>query len=203
MTTGSVGGIVLDAQGGSVPGATILAVHEPSGTRYEAVTREDGRYQLPGMRVGGPYTVTASLSGFQSQSRKAVVVNLGVATDVNLTLSNAAITEEVTVTAESTEVFNSGRTGAATTVDRETLATLPTVSGRLNDVTRLTPQSGGHRRVVRRPGQSPQQHHGRRLVVQQLVRPRRTRRATARASRRSPLPRSKQVQVNIAPYDVR
>ena len=64
VTTGSVGGIVLDAQGGSVPGATILALHEPSGTRYEAVTREDGRYQLPGMRVGGPYTVTASLSGF-------------------------------------------------------------------------------------------------------------------------------------------
>ncbi len=143
VTTGSVGGIVLDAQGGSVPGATILAVHEPSGTRYEAVTREDGRYQLPGMRVGGPYTVTASLSGFQSQSRKAVVVNLGVATDVNLTLSNAAITEEVTVTAESTEVFSSGRTGAATTVDREALATLPTVTDRINDFARLTPQYTG------------------------------------------------------------
>ena len=61
-------------------------MHEPSGTRYEATTRADGRFSLPGMRVGGPYTVTATLSGFQPQTVKDVIVNLGVATDLVLTL---------------------------------------------------------------------------------------------------------------------
>ena len=40
----------------------------PSGTTYEAVTREDGRFTIPGVRVGGPYTVTAELAGFQPQT---------------------------------------------------------------------------------------------------------------------------------------
>ena len=82
MTTGSITGTVLDPQKAPVPGASVLAVHEPSGTRYEATTRADGRFSLPGMRVGGPYTVTATLSGFQPQTVKEVVVNLGVEADL-------------------------------------------------------------------------------------------------------------------------
>jgi hypothetical protein len=143
VTTGWISGVVVDASQAPLPGATVEALHEPSGTRYEAVTRADGRFSIPGMRVGGPYRVTARLAGFQDQSRKDVVVNLGVATDVALTLSNVAVSEEITVTAESSEVFSSGRTGAATTVDRETIATLPTVTDRINDFARLTPQYTG------------------------------------------------------------
>jgi hypothetical protein len=143
VTTGSITGTVLDAQGQAVPGATVVAVHDPSGTRYEATTRGDGRYSLPGLRVGGPYTVTASLTGFQPQSRKDVVVNLGVATNLDLTLRDVAVTEEITVTAEASEIFSSDRTGAATTVNREALATLPTVSDRVNDFARLSPQYTG------------------------------------------------------------
>ena len=122
MTTGSITGVVVDAQKQAVPGATVVAVHEPSGTRYEATTRADGRFSLPGMRVGGPYTVTATLTGFQPQTLKDVVVSLGVATDLELTLGQAAITEEVTVTAQTSEVFSSARTGAATAVSREVAA---------------------------------------------------------------------------------
>ena len=59
VTTSGLTGIVKDAQGAVVPGATVKAVHEPSGTTYEAVTQGDGRFFIPGMRVGGPYTVTA------------------------------------------------------------------------------------------------------------------------------------------------
>ena len=64
MTTGAISGVVKDAQGAVIPGATVLAVHQPSGSTYEAVTQADGRFVMPGMRVGGPYTVTASLTGF-------------------------------------------------------------------------------------------------------------------------------------------
>ncbi|MCX6551691.1 MAG: carboxypeptidase-like regulatory domain-containing protein, partial [Acidobacteria bacterium] len=60
VTTGSISGTVRDAQGLAVPGASITALHEPSGTSYESVAREDGRFTMPALRVGGPYTVTAS-----------------------------------------------------------------------------------------------------------------------------------------------
>ncbi|HEX9190079.1 MAG TPA: carboxypeptidase-like regulatory domain-containing protein, partial [Vicinamibacteria bacterium] len=143
VTTGGLSGVVTDAQKAPIPGATVVAVHEPSGTRYEATTRADGRFSLPGMRVGGPYSVTASLSGFQPQTLKEVVVNLGVETGLELSLGVAALTEEVTVTAQTSEVFSAARTGAATTVNREALQTLPTVRDRINDFARLSPQYTG------------------------------------------------------------
>jgi len=107
------------------PARSVVAVHEPSGTRYEATTRPDGRFSLPGMRVGGPYSVTATLSGFQPQTAKDVTVSLGVASDLELTLGQAAITEEVTVTASTSEVFSSARTGAATAVSARSCRTFP------------------------------------------------------------------------------
>ena len=170
VTTGSITGTVTDPQKQPVPGASVLAVHEPSGTRYEATTRPDGRFSLPGMRVGGPYTVTATLTGFQPQTVKDVIVSLGVASDLMLTLGQAALTEEVTVTASSSEVFSSARTGAATAIGRDVIQNMPSINDRINDYARLSPQySGGG--SLRRAGQPPQQHHGRRVLLQQLLRP--------------------------------
>lgn len=143
VTTGSITGIVNDAQGLAVPGASVTAVHEPSGTTYEAVTRGDGRFSTPGMRVGGPYTVTAALTGFQPHVIKNVFVTLGVAIDLSMKLETVAMAESVTVTAQADAVFSSGRTGAVTSVNREVLASIPTISGRLSDVERLTPQASG------------------------------------------------------------
>jgi hypothetical protein len=143
VTTGGVTGVITDAQGLPVPGASVVAVHEPSGTRYETTSRADGGYSMPGMRVGGPYTVTVTLSGFQPQATKEVFLTLGASKDVDVTLRTASLTEEVTVTAEANPVFSSERTGASTAVSREKLATLPNVSDRLDNFTRLTPQYSG------------------------------------------------------------
>ena len=68
-TTGSIVGTVADQSGGVLPGATVAAIHVPSGTRYESVTRGDGRFAIQGVRVGGPYAVTVSMSGFQTGTR--------------------------------------------------------------------------------------------------------------------------------------
>ncbi len=144
VTTSAISGIVKDAQGLAVPGATVTAVHEPSGTTYEAFTQEDGRFSIPGMRVGGPYTVTANLAGFQPQTAKNVFLSLGVAADVALVLGNVALTEEVTVTGKADPIFSSNRTGAATSITRENIATLPTVTNRLESFVRLTPQAGAN-----------------------------------------------------------
>jgi hypothetical protein len=143
VTTASMTGVVTDPQQQPVPGATVTAVHEPSGTRYEALTRGDGRFDIPGMRVGGPYTVTATLAGFQPHAIKDVHLSLGVAKDLDFNLKTAAIEEEVTVTALVDPIFSSGRTGAATAVSRDALATLPNISDRLDNFTRLSPQYSG------------------------------------------------------------
>ena len=143
VTTSSINGVITDQQQLPVPGAAVSAVHEPSGTRYETVSRDDGGFSIPGMRVGGPYTVTISLAGFQPQAVADVFLSLGVARDLDVSLRAAAIEEEVTVTAEADPVFSSQRTGAATSVDREKLDSLPTISDRLDSFTRLTPQYSG------------------------------------------------------------
>jgi hypothetical protein len=144
VTTGAMSGIVKDAQGAVIPGATVLAVHQPSGSTYEAVTQADGRFVMPGMRVGGPYTITASLTGFTSEAKNNISVSLGVTQDLEFSLKVANIAETITVVGQSDPVFSSGRTGAATAVMREELAALPTISGRITDITRLTPQYGGN-----------------------------------------------------------
>jgi len=148
VTTGAMLGIVTNTQGQPVQGASVIAIHEPSGTNYESVTRADGRFSILGMRVGGPYTVTVNYVGtggaFEPQTITDLTVNLGVSTDVKIEVKAIAVTETVTVTGSSADaVFSSNRTGAATSVSRETLAALPTITGRIQDITRLTPQASG------------------------------------------------------------
>jgi hypothetical protein len=95
------------------------------------------------MRVGGPYTVTAELSGFRTETQNNIVLALGVVQDLSFNLQLANVTESVTVIAETSPVFASTRTGAATSVSQDDLASLPTVSGRIGDITRLSPQAAG------------------------------------------------------------
>ena len=74
-TTGTLGGVVRDAQQGVLPGAGVVAVHAPTGTRYEAFTRADGRFDLLNAQVG-PYDLEIALSGFGTQALSGVVVSL-------------------------------------------------------------------------------------------------------------------------------
>ncbi len=148
LTTGGIAGVVTSAQKQPVGGASVIAIHEPSGTTYEATTRADGRYSIPNMRVGGPYTIQVVFVGgggtaFAPQTRENITVNLGVNTDIDVNVEGISVTEEVTVSAQTDPVFASSRTGAATSLAREELATLPTITGRLESMTRLSPQSTG------------------------------------------------------------
>lgn len=140
LTNGSIGGVVTAKQDGSaLPGVTVEAVHGPTGTRYSTVSGANGFYQIPNVRVGGPYKVTATLEGFQPFSAQNIEVRLGEMTNVPLTLGLAGVTEAITVTASADPVMNPNHTGSTSSVSTEQIQTLPTVNRQLQDFARTNP----------------------------------------------------------------
>lgn len=142
VTTSEMVGRVADPQGNPVPGAIVEAVHMPSGTVYSATANDSGRFTIPGMRIGGPYSVRAFQAGFNEQTAENLVLSLGTAATVNFTLSSA-ISATVDVSSSDSEIFSESRTGASTSISLPLVESLPTISRRINDFTRLTPQAGG------------------------------------------------------------
>ena len=141
VTTAAITGTVTDSAGSRLDGARVTAVHGPSGTTYTATTRADGRFTIPGMRVGGPYRVRAALVGYRPEAQDGVQLTLGVTADLRFRLTQVSVElEAITVTATTSAVFSSERTGAATTVASEQIAHHPTINRRVEDLLRLTPQ---------------------------------------------------------------
>ncbi|MEO8794865.1 MAG: carboxypeptidase regulatory-like domain-containing protein [Daejeonella sp.] len=145
VTTSSLTGTVTDERAETLPGATVIAVHNPSGSRYSTSSNAQGKFTIPGMRVGGPYTITFKFIGYKDRVVENVSLNLGTVATVNASLDPTA-TElvEVMVTATAKNaIISADRTGAATNVGREAIASLPTIGRTINDFTRLTPQANG------------------------------------------------------------
>ncbi len=141
VTTAAITGIVRDSTGNPLVGAHITAVHGPSGTAYVATTGEDGRYTIPGMRVGGPYRVSAAYVGYRGEAQQGIYLTLGVTADVRFALAPVSVElGEITVSAQANPVFSSERTGASTAIPTQEIASLPTISRRVEDMLRLTPQ---------------------------------------------------------------
>ncbi len=143
-TTSALSGSVVDEKGEGLPGATVIAIHEPTGSRYGASTRADGRYNIVNMRVGGPYKVSVSFVGYKEAVQSGIVLTLASELRQNFKLEvNQSQLEEVKVVASRTSVINSGRTGAATTVSNSSITTLPTLNRSLGDFARLDPRANG------------------------------------------------------------
>ena len=141
VTTAAINGTVVDDAGLGLPGASVLAVHGPSGTQYGVSTRADGQYNLRNLRVGGPYTVTVSFVGFTSVQRTGIMLELSETETVDIQLRSADATlGEAIVTAEGNAIINPSNIGTGTNVSEEEIDRLPTISRSLTDFTRLTPQ---------------------------------------------------------------
>lgn len=143
VTTASIQGSVKDAAGETLPGANIVATHEPSGTRYGAVSNLEGRFVLPNMRVGGPYSVRITFVGFEERLFEGIVLSLGQTYTLNAELSDGLELEVFEVTASEDALMNSDRTGASLNLSNDRINALPTINRSINDFTRLTPQSNG------------------------------------------------------------
>ncbi|MEL6916751.1 MAG: carboxypeptidase regulatory-like domain-containing protein, partial [Bacteroidota bacterium] len=142
VTTSSMGGKVTDNTGEPLPGASVVAVHTPSGTKYGAATDFDGFYRISGMRTGGPYTVTISYVGFNDDTKNGVFLSLGQTARISSQLSESATAlDEVVITATSNGVFSSNKTGASTNISSRDIATVPAASRSIADFVRITPEA--------------------------------------------------------------
>lgn len=142
-TTSAMNGVITDKAGGGLPGATVIAVHNPTNTQYVAPTNSEGRFNIQNMRVGGPYTIRVTFVGYKEAVRENIFLSLGQNQRLDINLSESEQTlGEVVVTGRQDPVINAGRTGAATTVQREQIERLPTLNRSFADFTRLTPQAG-------------------------------------------------------------
>ena len=77
VTTSSMSGVVKSASGEPLVGASITATHTPSGTQYGTISKKDGVFNLPGLRIGGPYTVKIDFVGQQSAVFDNITLQLG------------------------------------------------------------------------------------------------------------------------------
>ena len=142
VTTGSIGGTTRTDKG-PLAAARVVAVHQPSGTTYQVVSRSDGRFLIPAVRVGGPYTVTAISIGYERNIQSGIEVTLGSTTDLRFNMTHAVIVlrgQEITATGGA---LSSTVTGASTSIPKELLSAFPTIGQTITDFTRLTPQASG------------------------------------------------------------
>ena len=144
ITTSSMAGKVANTgTNEEVIGATIVAVHEPSGTRYAAVTNTSGRFSIQGMRTGGPYNVTVSYIGFQPKTFKGITLQLGETYHLDVTMNEDANELTEVVVSGKASKFTAEKTGASTNISSQQIVNMPTVNRSLTDVTRLSPYANG------------------------------------------------------------
>ena len=142
VTTSALSGVVTDTNGEPLIGATVVAVHTPSGTQYGVATNADGGYAIQGMRPGGPYEITTSYIGYQSTKTTDVTLALGETYNLNTKVSEDASTlEEVVVSAKRTK-FAAEKTGASTNISSDQITAMPTVSRSITDIAKISPYGG-------------------------------------------------------------
>ena len=136
VTTSAISGKIVDASGESVPGATVIAVHNPSGTQYYAVTSNEGRYTIQGMRPGGPYTVTVSLLGYKDAVVDDVNLQLGQTKNVAPVLAESSISLSESVVVAQTDA---AKTGASQAINQREIQEMPSITRGISDVARVNP----------------------------------------------------------------
>ncbi len=142
VTTATMRGEVVDADDQPLPGANVIAVHQPSGSQYGTTTNPNGRFTLPNLRVGGPYQLRVTFVGYESYTQTGLQLSLNQVYELQVQLQEATEQlEGIEVTAERGGVFNAERTGIERSIGSEEIDTSPTLGRSLADFTRLTPQA--------------------------------------------------------------
>lgn len=139
-TTATLYGLATDAAGAIIPGAAITIKHEPTGYITHAQSNNKGRFVVPNLKSGGPYTISISVVGFKEETQSDINLTLGDNPEITFVLkATAAELKEVTVAAAGRR-----QSGAGLVVSRAQMNALPSIGRSLGDFTRLTPQSNNN-----------------------------------------------------------
>jgi hypothetical protein len=145
VTTSAMSGFVQDQEGAPIAQANVTATHLPTGTTYRALTRTGGAYNIPNMRIGGPYRVVVSFVGFEPKTENDVFLNLAQNRRLDFTIRRQVVEiQELTIAGGRDQVLNADRTGAATYITQEQVEALPSIKRSTRDLTRLDPRSDGN-----------------------------------------------------------
>lgn len=201
VTTGSISGTIKNTKGEKLAGASVKLVHLPTATQYTTVAREDGKYNIPNLRVGGPYTLSVTAVSYNTSIIEDLNITVGQTLQTNVDMEPAEISlKEVVISSDRNTLFKSNRTGLATTISSIQLTSLPTISRSAADYTRLTPSSDGFSFAGRN-----QQYNNFSLDGAVFNNPFGLDAATPGGQTDAQpisLDAIEQIQVNIAPYDV-
>lgn len=139
VTTSAINGFVTDRQGKPISGATVSIVHEESGTTSTTTTRGNGQYDVSNLRPGGPYTVTATVSGQPAETRKGVYLETGQSSTVDFSIGAGEVVqlEKFTVSSERDVTFGTGKISPGTTLSAQEVEELPTVRRDIQDIAQL------------------------------------------------------------------
>jgi hypothetical protein len=144
VTTAAINGTIYDNDGGPLPGAVVVVTHQPTGTTFGSTSRNDGRYNVTNLKVGGPYRIIVSFIGFSKQELNNIFLKLGENQVYNFTLKKEAIeVKEVKVTGTRTAVISSDKTGASTNVSNDVITEFPSITHSLQDFVKFSPLFSG------------------------------------------------------------
>lgn len=142
ITTAALYGRILDDTGAPLPDATVVALHEPTGVSSGVFSRADGRYNIAGLRTGGPYEIRVSYIGYRTVVRQDILLTMGQSLRADFRLDRDLIEAgEITVTAHRDEVLSASNTGTETHVSEVEIARLPSISRSVQDYARLAPEA--------------------------------------------------------------
>ena len=141
VVTAELRGAVSDQSGQPLAGVQIIATDTRTNATFGTLTSERGRFLIPNLQPGGPYTVTARRIGYRSEARGGVVLTLSRATGVDFRLERGVVeVEPLAVEVEGTgAVFSATHTSPATQISRREVETFPTVSRNLVELALLSP----------------------------------------------------------------
>jgi hypothetical protein len=145
ITTSTLSGVVKNEKGEVLIGATVHAVHQPTGSEYTSSSNKSGFYTIPAVRVGGPYVIHVSYVGYKKKEVTDINTALGLTTNVNFVLiDDSKSLKEVVVVGTKNNVFSKDKTGASQQFGRRELQTIPITGARTIDgITKYNPFGSG------------------------------------------------------------
>ena len=141
-TNATITGLVKDAAGAALPGATVIVRNESTGFQSATATGPEGTFVFRQLPLGNPYTVSASYVGYNEQKKTGFSLNQGNRLEVNFALRQTSTQLEEIVVTDQGFAKQVEQRGAATSITENQIKTLPLEGRNFTNLTRLSPLQG-------------------------------------------------------------